>query len=77
VWLLRPQVLANIEAAQRQNRLYDALKQGTVALKALQKVRPLEKRCPQHPHSSTIGVAHQCIVPACVHTAIFSAERSS
>jgi len=74
VWLLRPQVLANIEAAQRQNRLYDALKQGTVALKALQKVRPLEKRCP---HSSTIGVAHQCIVPACVHTAIFSAERSS
>ena len=32
------QVLANIEAAQRQNRLYDALKQGTVALKALQKV---------------------------------------
>lgn len=33
-----PQVLANIEAAQRQNRLYDALKQGTVALQALQKV---------------------------------------
>ena len=32
------QVLANIEAAQRQNRLYDALKQGTVALQALQKV---------------------------------------
>ena len=33
------QVLANIEAAQRQNRLYDALKQGTVALQALQKVQ--------------------------------------
>ncbi|KAK9833403.1 hypothetical protein WJX81_002322 [Elliptochloris bilobata] len=36
------QVLANIEAAQRQNRLYDALKQGTVALQALQKEVSLE-----------------------------------
>ena len=35
------QVLANIEAAQRQNRLYDALKQGTAALQALQKVRSM------------------------------------
>ena len=34
-----PQVLANIETAQRQNRLYDALKQGNTALAALQQAR--------------------------------------
>ena len=32
------QVLANIETAQRQNRLFDALKQGNAALKSLQQV---------------------------------------
>ena len=36
VWLL--QVLTNIETAQRQNRLFDALKQGNAALKSLQQV---------------------------------------
>jgi hypothetical protein len=70
VWLLRPQVLANIEAAQRQNRLYDALKQGTVALKALQKVRLLGKRCLQHVLSSEAAVVHQHNVAECVHTAL-------
>jgi hypothetical protein len=35
------QVLANIESAQRQNRLYDALKQGNTALAALQQVSSL------------------------------------
>ena len=38
------QVLTNIETAQRQNRLFDALKQGNAALKPLQQVcqlRPL------------------------------------
>ncbi len=58
MWL-RPQVLANIEAAQRQNRLYDALKQGTVALKALQKVRVLEQRCPQHVLSLEAAEVHR------------------
>lgn len=36
--------LANIETAKRQNRLFDALKQGQVALKELQQ----EVRCLQH-----------------------------
>ena len=35
------QVLTNIETAQRQNRLFDALKQGNAALKSLQQVRQL------------------------------------
>ncbi len=35
------QVLANIESAQQQNRLYDALKQGNTALAALQQVSSL------------------------------------
>lgn len=34
-------MLANIESAQRQNRLYDALKQGNTALAALQQVSSL------------------------------------
>ncbi|KAK9903474.1 hypothetical protein WJX75_006433 [Coccomyxa subellipsoidea] len=37
------QVLANIESAQRQNRLYDALKQGNTALAALQQEVSLEE----------------------------------
>jgi hypothetical protein len=39
------QVLANIETAQRQNRLYDALKQGNTALAALQKARSCDPLC--------------------------------
>ena len=40
------QVLANIENAQRQNRLYDALKQGNTALAALQQARfPYPSTC--------------------------------
>ena len=36
------QVLANIEAAQRQNRLFSALKQGNAALADMRKALPLE-----------------------------------
>ena len=42
MYAIHLQVLANIETAQRQNRLFDALKQGNAALKSLQQVWPLD-----------------------------------
>ncbi|KAK9818781.1 hypothetical protein WJX74_006989 [Apatococcus lobatus] len=42
-WLINvEQLLANIETAKRQNRLFDALKQGQVALKELQQEVKIE-----------------------------------